>query len=63
LMVSMNSFHVAFIGAAIVLMAAVDVWGVLNAHTWLGLVALAVGVLLVLYGGYFAGRSKRIPSD
>ncbi len=62
-MLSMKSFHAFFIGVAIALMAGVGVWGVFNAHVWLGIVALAIGVLLVFYGAYFERRAARIPSD
>jgi len=34
-------------------------WGVLNHHPWAGVISLIIGALLVLYGGYFAGRAQR----
>ena len=49
-----------FIGAAIVLASGVGVWGLFNNYELIGAVSLAVGVLLVIYFAYFAGRAQRI---
>jgi hypothetical protein len=59
-MLSLKSFHLVLLGVAIILTAGVGAWGLLDAHKVLGGVSLAAGVLLVVYGGYFAGQAERI---
>jgi hypothetical protein len=59
-MLSLKTFHLVLVGVAIILTAGVGTWGLLNAHTVLGIICLAAGVLLVVYGGYFAGQADRI---
>ena len=52
--VSLKSFHIVFIGTAIVLMSGFGVWGLLNDYMLAGAVSVVVAVLLVLYFAYFA---------
>jgi hypothetical protein len=59
-MLSLRSFHLVLLAAAIVLTAGVGMWRLLNHHEWLGLVWLTAGALLVVYGGYFAARAQRL---
>jgi len=59
-MLNLKSFHVLFIALAIVLMSGFGVWGLLNDYKLLGVISLAIGVLLVIYGAYFAARTQRI---
>jgi quinol-cytochrome oxidoreductase complex cytochrome b subunit len=58
-MLDLKSFHIVLIAAAIVLMTGLGVWGLLNAHELLGIISLAIGVLLIPYGAYFAARFER----
>ncbi len=57
-MMSLKSFHLFFVGAAIVLLAGFGTWGLIGHHLWLGMLALAAGVLLVWYDGYFARKTR-----
>jgi membrane protein implicated in regulation of membrane protease activity len=59
-MLSLKSFHLFLIGVAIVLTAGYGTWALLNSSPWYGALSLAVSVLLVIYIGYFVGRSSRI---
>jgi succinate dehydrogenase hydrophobic anchor subunit len=56
---SLKSFHIVFIGSAIVLTAGLGIWGILNDYPKAGSLSLAVGALLVIYVGYFVGRAER----
>ncbi len=60
-MLNLKSFHllVAFLG--IVIAAGVGTWAVLHQHAVGGTIALAIGVLLIVYVGYFAGKAQSIP--
>jgi len=58
-MLDLKSFHMVLIAAAIILMSGLGVWGLLNDHTLLGTISLAIGVLLIPYGAYFAARFQR----
>lgn len=57
-MMSLRSFHLFFIALSIVLAAGFGMWGLLNHYEVLGALSLAFGVLLVVYGGYFVGKSQ-----
>jgi hypothetical protein len=59
-MLDLKSFHVVLIGVAIVLLSGLGTWGLFNDYKLLGAIALAVGVLLVVYGAIFAARSQRV---
>lgn len=59
-MLDLKSFHLVLVALAIVLTAGAGTWGVLNGHAALGTISLAVGVVLVVYLAYFAGRAERI---
>ena len=59
-MLSLKSFHLILLAVAIILTAGVGMWGLLNDHKLLGAVSLGAGVLLVVYGGYFAAEAERI---
>ena len=56
-MLTLKSFHVFFIWVSIVLASGFGVWGLLNQYKLLGALSLAVGMLLVLYQGYFVGKA------
>jgi hypothetical protein len=58
-MLDLKSFHIFFIAAAIIVMSGFGVWGLLNDYKLLGLIALAISMLLIPYGAYFAARSQR----
>lgn len=58
-MLSLRSFHVSFVAAAIVLTGGFGAWGLTHHYPWLGVISLVLGVLLVIYFGYFAQRSRR----
>jgi membrane protein implicated in regulation of membrane protease activity len=57
---SLKSFHLVFVGVAIVFAAGFGIWGLLNYYPWSGTLSLIIGAILVLYGAYFAGRAERI---
>jgi len=57
---SLKSFHLVFIAIAIVFAAGFGFWGVLNNYPKAGMISLIIGALLVVYGGYFAGRAQRM---
>jgi hypothetical protein len=59
-MLDLKSFHIVLMALAIVLLAGVGTWGLLNGYTLMGVISLAVGALLVVYGAYFAARAQRI---
>jgi len=59
-MLSLKSFHLFFLAIAIVFTAGFGMWGVLNNYHVLGGICLAAGILLVIYGGYFAAKMQRI---
>ena len=44
---SLKSFHIVFIGSAIVLTAGLGIWGILNDYPKAGSLSLAVGALFV----------------
>jgi hypothetical protein len=58
-MLDLKSFHIVLIAAAIMLMSGLGVWGLLNDHKLLGIISLAIGILLIPYGAYFAARFER----
>jgi hypothetical protein len=58
-MLDLKSFHIFLIAAAIMLMSGLGVWGLLNDHKLLGIISLAIGILLIPYGAYFAARIQR----
>jgi hypothetical protein len=58
-MLDLKSFHIVLIAAAIMLMSGLGVWGLLNDYKLLGIISLAIGVLLIPYGAYFAARFQR----
>jgi hypothetical protein len=58
-MLDLKSFHIFFIAAAIIVMSGFGVWGLLNDYKLLGLISLAISMLLIPYGAYFAARSER----
>jgi len=58
-MLDLKSFHIFLMAAAIMLMSGLGVWGLLNDYKLLGIIALAIAVLLIPYGAYFAARSER----
>ena len=57
-MLSLRSFHVFFIAAAIVLTGGFGAWGLMHEYQWLGAISLLLGILLVVYFGYFMQRSR-----
>ncbi len=59
-MLSLRSFHLLFLAAAIVVSAGFGVWACFHAHLVPGILSLAVGIALVVYGAYFAGKTERI---
>jgi hypothetical protein len=59
-MLTLKSFHLLLIAISIVLTAGVGMWGLLNQYHVLGVLSLSVGVLLVVYGAYFAAKAQRI---
>jgi hypothetical protein len=59
-MLTLKSFHLFLIALSIVLTAGVGMWGLLNHYQTLGAVSLALSVLLVAYGAYFAAKAQRI---
>jgi len=58
-MLDLKSFHIFLVAAAIMLMSGLGVWGLLNDHKLLGIISLAIGILLIPYGAYFAARFQR----
>jgi hypothetical protein len=58
-MLDLKSFHLFFIAAAIIVMSGFGVWGLLNDYKLLGIISLAIGMLLIPYGAYFAARIQR----
>jgi len=58
-MLDLKSFHIVLVAAAIMLMSGLGVWGLLNDYELLGIISLAIGILLVPYGAYFAARFQR----
>jgi len=58
-MLDLKSFHIVLIAAAIMLMSGLGVWGLLNDYKLLGIISLAIGILLIPYGAYFAARFQR----
>jgi len=58
-MLDLKSFHIFLIAAAIMVMSGLGVWGLLNDHMLLGIISLAIGILLVPYGAYFAATFQR----
>jgi membrane protein implicated in regulation of membrane protease activity len=56
---SLKSFHLVFVGVAIVIAAGFGIWGLLNHYAIGGVISLVIGALLVVYGAYFAGRAQR----
>ena len=58
-MLDLKSFHIFLIAAAIMLMSGLGVWGLFNDHKLLGIISLAIGILLIPYGAYFAARFQR----
>jgi hypothetical protein len=59
-MLTLKSFHLFFIAISIVLTAGVGVWGLFNHYLALGALSLALSVLLVVYGAYFAAKAQRL---
>ncbi len=47
---SLRSFHLFFVAASVLLSAWVGVWGVQNGDLTLGLLFVALGVVLLVYG-------------
>jgi len=62
-MLSLKSFHLVVVAFAIIAAAGLGMWGLLNNYKLLGGISLGIGVLLVVYGGYFAANSERIRLD
>ena len=62
-MLSLKSFHLVILAFAIIVTAGLGMWGLLNSYRLLGAISLGAGVLLVVYGGYFAANSERIRLD
>jgi hypothetical protein len=58
-MLDLKSFHIVLVAAAIMLMSGLGVWGLLNDYKLLGIISLAIGILLIPYGAYFAARFQR----
>ena len=58
-MLDLKSFHIFLIAAAIVVMSGFGVWGLLNDYKLLGTISLAIAILLIPYGAYFAARFQR----
>jgi len=58
-MLDLKSFHIVLIAAAIMLMSGLGVWGLLNDYKLLGIISLAISILLIPYGAYFAARFQR----
>jgi hypothetical protein len=58
-MLSLRAFHTFFVALAIVLSAGVGTWTLTHAHQGVGILFLIIGVLLVLYLGYFAAKAER----
>ena len=58
-MLDLKSFHIVLVAAAIMLMSGLGVWGLLNDYELLGIISLAIGILLIPYGAYFAARFQR----
>jgi hypothetical protein len=59
-MLSLKSFHVFFVLVAMVLTCGLGVWGLRNGYVAMGLISLAVSLALLVYEGYFAGKSDRL---
>ncbi|HEY7293025.1 MAG TPA: hypothetical protein VH583_24530 [Vicinamibacterales bacterium] len=62
-MLSLRSFHVILIAIAIMLAGGVGVWALTNRSPWLAGCSLVLGVLLIIYGAYFARRSQQVHLD
>jgi hypothetical protein len=58
-MLDLKNFHIFFIAAAIIVMSGLGVWGLFNDYKLLGTISLAIGILLIPYGAYFAARFQR----
>ena len=58
-MLDLKNFHIFFVAAAIIVMSGFGVWGLLNDYKLLGTISLAIGILLIPYGAYFAARFQR----
>jgi hypothetical protein len=59
-MLSLRSFHIFFIALSIVFSSGFGVWGLVNHYLLLGVISLGIGVVLVIYGGYFIQKAQRI---
>ena len=57
---TLSSFHLVVLAAAIVVTAGFGLWGLLNGYAAAGALSLIVGAGLIVYGAYFAGRVKRM---
>jgi len=62
-MLSLKSVHIFFIAVAIVVTAGLGMWGLLHGYRFLGAASLLLGVLLVIYEGYFGSKAERIHLD
>lgn len=57
-MLTLKMLHLFFISLSIVITAGFGMWGLLNHHIAAGALSLAVGVALVVYGGYFVAKAQ-----
>jgi len=62
-MLSLRSFHVFVIAAAIVLAGGCGAWALLHDQWLLGLIALAVGAVLIVYWAALMTHRENTPLD
>ena len=56
---TLTSFHLIVIAAAIMITAGFGIWCLMNGAYVAGALSLIAGALLVVYGAYFAGKAKQ----
>ncbi|HJZ72557.1 MAG TPA: hypothetical protein VKE51_12520 [Vicinamibacterales bacterium] len=59
-MLDLKSFHMVFVVAAIVLLSATGLWGLVNAYTALSAISLGVAAILVVYAAYVVRGLERM---
>jgi len=55
---TLRSLHLFLIAVSIIVTAGIGTWGLLNHSQGLGVLFLGLSVLLIVYGAYFAARSR-----
>ena len=62
-MLSLKSFHIVLIWLAVMLGGGLGAWAAIHHSPWMSLISFTLGALLVVYGAYFAVKTRQTPLE